>query len=179
MPLDPLPPSNTQRFWIGVAGGGHQHHIQVRTTNAIEPAQAVIDLGFVVTTLQPTVYNDYTFNELLFAEQGSDIRNPVPGWEVVSGLEPFGQPATEHPYTICARGRSTSGRKVKLFLWGMNSPRDGNWMHIPVAESPEEAFLAILVTTPSYFLAIDGTKPVWQLDYTCHFADVITAVDRP
>ena len=179
MPLAPLPASNTQRFFIGLSGGGHQHHIQVRANDSVDAAQAAIDLGFVATTLQPVIYNDYTFNELLHAEKGSDIRNPVASWEVISGTQAFGQPVTEHPYALCARGRSTSGRKARLFLWGVNAARNSSWMVIPDAGSALEAFIAILVATPTYFLAIDGTKPVWRLDFTAGYNDAIVEDDRP
>lgn len=179
MPLTPLPASNTQRYFIGMQGAGHQHHIQVRCTDAITPAQAAIDLGFVATTLQPGLHQDYTFNELLHAASGSDIRNPVPSWEVISGTITTNQPVPDHPLSLCARGRSPSGRKCRAFLWGMNFARTDDWILSPDAGSALEGFLAILVATPSYFLAIDGSKPVWELDYTIGFNDHWIDVDRP
>jgi hypothetical protein len=179
MPLTPLPPSNTQRYFIGMLGGGHQHHIQVRCTEAITPAQAAIDLGFAASALQPGLHQNYSFNELLHAELGSDIRNPVPSWEVLTGLITTDQPADDHPRSLCARGRSTTGRKARAFLWGMNFARTADWLITPDVGTPLGEFLAILVATPSYFLAIDGTKPVWKLNYAIGFNDHWIDVDRP
>lgn len=179
MALAPLPASNTQRFFIGIQGAGHQHHVQVRCTDAITPAQAVIDLGFIATTLAPGMYPDYSFNELLHAEKGSDIRNPVAGWTVVAGEQPFVQPGNDHPLSLCARGRSTTGRKVRAFLWGLSFTRPLNWLVTADPGTPLGDFLAILIATPSYFLAIDGVKPVWEESFTVTFNDHWIDVDRP
>lgn len=179
MPLAALPASNTPRFFIGLVNAGQQHHMQVRAAPSITPEQAVIDLGFVATTLQPSIFNDYTFNELLFAEEGSDIRNPVPGWEPIDGTAVFAQNDQDQPLTLCARGRSTTGRKVRAFIYGADFVRTTDWILNPVAESGLDLFLGILVATPSYFLAIDGTKPVWKLDYTIGYNDHWVGVARP
>jgi len=179
MPLAPLPASNTKRYFIGLQNAGFQHHIQVRCTEAVSDAQAVIDLGFVVTTLQVVTAPDYTFNELLVAELGSDIRNPVAGWEVIDGNAALDQPDVQKPLSICARGRSSSGRKCRAFLWGQVFTHDSDWVYTPDVASPHLDFLNILVATPSYFLAIDGTKPVWELDFTVNYNDHWVKESRP
>jgi hypothetical protein len=171
MPIAALPPSNTKRYFIGLVNAGFQHHIQVRCADTVSDSQAVIDLGFVVSTIQPVTAQDYTFNELLVAEHGSDIRNPVAGWEVVPGTVALDQLDVQKPLSLCARGRSTSGRKCKAFLWGQVFTHDADWLFSPDVATPHFDFLTILVTTPSYFLAIDGTKPVWKLDFTVNYND--------
>ncbi len=179
MPLLPLPASNTKRYFIGLRDPLAQHHIQVRVADTVSDAQAVIDLGFTCGLLQPVTYNDYAFNELLVAENGSDIRNPVAGWVVRPGLGALDQPNEDMPLALMARGRSSTGRKCKFALWGQVFVRAANWVYLPAAESAHEAFLDIVQTTPSYFLAIDGSKPIWRDDFTVDFNDHWVQEERP
>lgn len=179
MPLSPLPPSNTKRYFIGIRDPLAEHHIQVRVADTVSDAQAIIDLGFTVSLLQPVTYNDYAYHELLVAENGSDIRNPVAGWIVRPGLAALDQPDEDMPLMITGRGRSSSGRKCKFSLWGQVFVRDEDWMYDPVAESDHDAFLDIVQTTPSYFLAIDGSKPVWRDDFTVDYNDHWVQEQRP
>jgi hypothetical protein len=179
MPLTPLPPSNTKRYFLGLASAEAQHHVQVRCADTVSDSQAVIDLGFSVGLLLPVTFNDYTWNELLVAEHGSDIRNPVAGWTPLVGTQGFSQTDREFPLAITARGRSSTGRKAKFSLWGQFFTQQNDWMYTPALLGAHASFMAIVVTTPSYFLAIDGSKPVWREDFTYDYNDHWVQAARP
>lgn len=179
MPLPELPSYNTKRYFLGLADAQAQHHIQVRCADTVSDSQAVIDLGFSVDLLLPVTFNDYTWNELLVAEHGSDIRNPVPGWTPLVGTNGFSQSDQQAPLAITARGRSSTGRKCKFALWGQQFTQQADWMYIPVLLGAHAQFMQIVITTPSYFLAIDGTKPVWKTDFTVDFNDHWVQAARP
>jgi len=179
MPLAPLPASNTKRYFIGLADANAQHHIQVRCADTVSDSQALIDIGYAVGLLLPVTFNDYTFNELLVAEHGSDIRNPVAGWTPEVGTNGFSQTDQQFPLAITARGRSHTGRKCKFALWGQLFTQQPDWMYVPVLLGDHAAFMNIVITSPSYFLAIDGTKPVWRSDFTVDFNDHWVQEARP
>jgi hypothetical protein len=52
-------------------------------------------------------------------------------------------------------------------------------MYTPALLSAHASFMAIVVTTPSYFLAIDGSKPVWREDFTYDYNDHWVQAARP
>lgn len=179
MPLAPLPSYNTKRYFVGLQDANAQHHIQVRCTDSVSDASALTDLAYTFGLIQDVTYDDYTFNELLVAENGSDIRNPVTGWTPMVGTAAFSQSDVNFPLAITARGRASTGRKVKLSLWGQFFTIPTNWEYVPVALGSHAAFIAILQTSPSYFLAIDGTKPVWKDDFTVDYNDHWVQKARP
>ncbi len=179
MPLTPLPASNTKRYFVGVLADTLQHHIQIRVADSVSDASAITDLGGVFSVILPQLYSSTSFNELLVANHGSDIRNPVAGWTTLVGTGAFTQPDTERPLTFCARGRAVSGRKVRLFLWGLNIARTANWEYVPGAGTDLATFLQDLNLSANYFLAIDGSKPVWKGDFTIDYNDHWEQEARP
>jgi hypothetical protein len=179
MPLTPLPASNTKRYFIGVIADSIQHFMQIRVADTVSDAAAVTNLGNFVTLLLPTCYSSSVFNQLLVAQKGSDIRNPVSGWANQTGAIPGSQPDEDRPYTQCARGRASTGRKVRLFFWGMQITRTASWTFVPTPGSDLEVAVSSLNTAAEYFLAIDGNKPVWVADLTLDFNDHWESAARP
>jgi hypothetical protein len=164
---------------VGVYAGSLQHHIQIRTSDAFTNANAVADFSAQFAVLLPQMYNDCGYNELLVAEHGSDIRNPVPGWTIMVGTQPGAQPDTEEPLTLGARGRSPDGRKVRLFLWGQLFTRTSNWLFTPGAGTVYKTFLDILNAAPNTFLTISGVRAVWKPNYTIQYNDHAVKRERP
>lgn len=179
MPLSPLPAYNTKRYFVGLEDPNAQHHIQIRVADSIDNASALTALQYTFGLVQPVTFSDYTFNELLVAENGSDIRNPVAGWTPIAGSSTFAQADREFPLMITARGRATSGRKVKFALWGQFFTIPTNWLYDPVSPGDHATFLALVNSSPTYFLAIDGTKPVWRADFTVDYNDHWVQKARP
>jgi len=172
MPLAPLPASNTKRYFIGQTASGKQHHIQVRVVDSLGDAAALAYFHGFCDAVKAGFYADVTFNELLVAEKGSDIRNPVAGWTTVTGTALIGnQPDTDIPLTLCARGRSTSGRKVRAFFWGAVFTRTDDWLLVPTPESELDAILTDINSNANAWLAIDGTSAVYQGNYTIQYND--------
>jgi hypothetical protein len=171
MPLTPLPESNTKRYFVGQQAGALHHEIQIRVSDAVDNAAAVSALQFVFGLVAENMFDDCFFDTLNVAENGSDIRNPVAGWTTIGGGVLGAQPNNDEPLTLCARGRSTDGRKVRLFLWGMQFTRGENWELIPTPDSGLDLFLERLNASPNLFLSISGAQPVWQGNYTVTYND--------
>ena len=179
MSLTPLPANNTKRYFLGNIASSKQHHIQIRTSDTASDSAMVTVLTDAFSNLLPVMFNDCSFNELLVAEHGSDIRNPVSGWSTLVGTAGVPQPDQDIPLSLCARGRSPTGRKVRLFLWGMFFTRDTDWVLQPSEGSEFGIFIAFLNAASNVYLAIDGTQPIWRGDYTIQFNDHWVQDARP
>lgn len=171
MAVTPLPASNTKRYFILVNADGLNHSMQIRVADTVSDAAAVTNLGNFVDLLLNTSFQSVSYNGLEVAQKGSDIRNAVSGWTTKTGLGAANMPDQDRPLTLCARGRSSTGRKVKLFIWGQDFTRTPNWKLVPTAESDFEVAVQSLNSAAEYFLAIDGNKPVWKDDLTIDFND--------
>lgn len=179
MALPPLPASNTKRYFVGVLAGVLQHHIQVRTSDTVTDAQMVTKLSSDFGLLLPVMFNDAQFNTLDVAVKNSDVRNPVTGWSALIGQVAGGQPDNDEPLTLCARGRSSDGRKTRLFLWGMQFTRPNDWEFIPGGATVYATFLTRLASDNQVYLSISGLLPVWKPDYTVNYNDNAIKRKRP
>jgi len=179
MALLPLPASNTKRYFIGIQAGGFQHHITCRSDDDASDTDVVTALQFQFNLLAPIMFSDTHVNELLVAEALSDIRNPVSSWTTIDGEQPGAEPDTDNPLSLCQRGRSRSGRKTRLFLWGVLFTRTAGWFYIPAPASELEEFALAVADSVGIWKAIDGTQPVWRIDYTIDYNDHWIGQERP
>jgi hypothetical protein len=164
MPLTPLPQSNTKRYFLSYLADTQRHHVQIRVADTVSDGAAITELQALVTGILPQAYSGTVFDILEVADSGSDIRNVVAGWTSQTGTLGSGEPDNIRPYTYGFAGRSPSGRKVKLFLFGMSYNQPDTWRFIPGAATDFDSFITQLNATADFYLAIDGTKPVWY-DY--------------
>lgn len=179
MALAPLPPSNTKRYFVGIQDPNAQHHMQIRVAPSYSDASALSDFTALFTAMADVLFDDYVFNELLVAEKGSDIRNPVSGWIPIVGAATFSQADHDYPLGITARGRSATGRKARFTLWGQFFTVPTNWLYVPVGAGRHDALISTANTSATTFLAIDESKPVWSRDYTVDYNDHWVAAARP
>lgn len=173
VPLPPLPANNTKRYFLVVTGPTFTHRMQVRVDSTQDNATAIANFQADMAVLAPVMGDNFSITGLEVAEQGSDIRNVVPGWTVVqgsSGTNPAGQDLTR---TFSMRGRSTTGRKVKVLLWGLALPHNDDFEYTPPSESDIAAFIGQVQGHVHSWLAIDGSDPVWAgnllEDYNDHY----------
>ncbi len=154
MALAPLPPSNTKRYFVGIQDPNAQHHMQIMVAPSYSDASALSDFTALFTAMADVLFDDYVFNELLVAEKGSDIRNPVSGWIPIVGAATFSQADHDYPLGITARGRSATGRKARFTLWGQFFTVPTNWLYVPVG-----APCNICAPAPDRFALISRIRP--------------------
>jgi len=150
-----------------------------RSDDDAPDADVVTALQFQFNLLAPVMFSDTHVNELLVSAAGSDIRNPVSGWTIIDGEQPGPEPSDDNPLSLCQRGRSRSGRKTRLFLWGILFTRTPEWLLVPDPESELEAFANAVAGSVGIWKAIDGTQPVWRKDFTIDFNDHWIGQERP
>lgn len=173
MPLTPLPANNTKRYFVVVTGPTFTHRIMVRVDNTIDNAAAVANLQADFSVLAPEIGNNYAFTGLEVAEEGSDIRNTVPGWTTITGGAVIGVAGQDIARSFSIRGRSPTGRKTKNLLWGLTAGHQADFELSPTPESDLALFIGQVQAHAHMWLAIDGSKPVYAgnllEDYNDHY----------
>lgn len=159
--MAPLPQSNTARWWLVYTVNGSTHRMMVRTTPAVTSAGANNLFDGLLDLLVPTV-NSIAPQNLEFSVAGSNVRNAA-AW---TGSPTYGT-GTEvgtdgRPRTWSFVGRSTGGRRTKLFVFGTKGISEGD-MRVDLTESTAVAAVVnYLNTAVDVFLSIDGLKPVYK-----------------
>jgi len=175
MPLSPLPESNTKRYFLVYTADTVEHRAQIRVANTVSDAAAVLELAGLITDIQALLYVSTHFNSLEVADEGSDIRNPVSGWTAITGSGDADEPDINRPLSHSFVGRSPTGRKVRLFLFGTQFGTPTEWRVTPGGGSAITTAIARLNSTASFYLAIDGSKPIWypyvNVKYNDHYVD--------
>jgi len=165
MPLPPLPEENTRRMFVNWSVGGTHHSTQIRVSNGPTAAAIMADLHGMFALLPDFMGNNVSIDSLDEAAEGSNVRNPVPGWTPIVGLATNDPVTGQHlARTFSYRGRSSSGRKTKGLLWGLVLPESGDFRFVPAAESDLRSFMDALNSFTFEFLAIDHTKPIYKND---------------
>jgi len=175
MPLPPLPPSNTKRYWVVTQGPQTEHRTQVRVDASVTDSAALIALNADWTILMAETSVNYNIVGLEVAQAGSDVRNPVPGWAPLVGAA-AGIGGQQFARSFSIRGRSADGRKMKMLIWGLSSATQPDFQLAPGAmASALTNFLASVNTRAGYYLSISGLKPVYKIDmlesYNDHWVD--------
>lgn len=180
MPLSPLPASNTKRYFLQVTAGAFVHHIQIRATAVTVDGAALAAIANDFTILLPALGNNVTLDSLEVADVGSDIRNVVPGWTLLTGSG--GTPVVDQDVarTFSLRGRSTTGRKVKMLLWGFIEAHQPDFeLALADQTAAQSNFQAQVQARPNLFMAIDESKPDWRTNYLEDYNDHFEKLMRP
>lgn len=179
MAVTPLPPENTKRYFFLTLVGSDLHRTQVRVSDAVGDADAVDGFRFDFTLLKTAMGNNVHIVGLEVAEKGSNVRNVVSGWTQIDGLATNDPIAGQHLCrTFSCRGRSKTGRKFRMLLWGLALPESDDWQYDPPV-GDLRTFMSTSLLRSDTYLAIDGTKPVMRTDLLEDYNDHWESEKRP
>lgn len=172
MPLTPLPASNTKRYFIHWTAGGLEHFTQCRVSDDTDNAFAVAFLQNDLTILLPALGDNVVIDGLEVAANGSDIRNPVSGWTVLSGTGGTDVVGQQRARSFSLRGRSTSGRKWKALFWGFIAALQPDFeLALADQSTAQSDFQTQVQERTNQWLAIDGTKPIVRTNFLEDYND--------
>jgi hypothetical protein len=161
MPLPPVEPSNTQRYWVDYTVAGHGHTLQMRTTDTVLDADAGATMAafFAALTSQLLVLTIDGFRK---AEINSNISFPV----VWPGDDTYGAGAGD-PYQSAHFmdfvGKGSGGRRVRASVFGVALEQFGGDYRMSAAESTVVAdTIAVLTSDVEMWLDIGLNNPVWH-----------------
>src|SRR5215207_4897054 len=159
MPLPPLPPSNTIRYFADYSTATVSHTAIIRANAVASPANIGALLNSIFTSFS-NVASAITFHTLRVAVVGSDVTNPV-----VSGFEGTiygagGESEASRVTSLNFVGRSSGGRRVRFSLFGYTGPIS-SWRLTNSENVNVAAINATMVSAVNSFYSIDGIKPLW------------------
>jgi len=153
-----LAPSSTARYKFFYTNLSHQHTMQIRSAAAAAVVGAIFDnlLTQVTGAIAST-----TLDYVEYAPIGSDIFNPT-----VTGFEGNTYGISGHPASDVATfwswvGRTTGGKRVRIFLFGMGG-MGGDYRYVNGELASADNAQASLVAASPDLIAIDGLVPVWH-----------------
>lgn len=156
--MAPLPENLTPRFRVNYANLSREHSFQIRSNEspATIGTQVEAFLGALGPLMAPSIVGT-----IEFAPSGSNIFNPV-----TTGAEGFSFGSADAPLEARAWyvnfvGRSSGGRRAKLFIFGA-ALLGSNYRWIVGENEAVDDAIAVLQTFPSGWQAIDGIVPVWK-----------------
>jgi len=139
--------------------GRDDHAVTVRyaegSLGAAEEELHVFLTQFSDLMAETTVVSAY------IAPAGSDVFNPV----VWPGSTVYGagvMPEISRTFAYSFTGRSSTGRKSRLFLFTVPSVSDASWRILSSESADVAAAVAALNTSSAGFKAIDGSQPLWH-----------------
>lgn len=162
MAVLPLDPANTARWRLRYSVGGHEHTMLMRV-DATNPSQSTVEQGFTLLLGDLTLQLwTITFVRLEFASVGSSIFNPVTT-TLTGTLAGSGAPGQEQSIRqISFVGRTITGRKNRVFLYGYKDDLTDN-MRITPAETAEVGTAINRINGFLHlFVGIDSVKPTYS-----------------
>jgi len=159
MPLAPLDPNNTARFFLDYSCSGKDHTAIVRFSGATSPSDFGSTMNALLNTIASHLYQ-ITILGGPFSAKGSDVALPV-----TSGVEGNTYGSTDAipqviPYYLRFQGRSAGGRRCSFELYTTKFS-DANFRVTSGESSDVGDAVDILNGEPSLFCGIDGESVTW------------------
>lgn len=156
-----LPEETYPRLFIDYEGPMGQHTLQFRQSAGDSSAVAATKAAEFINTVKGIVYNGVTFNAARWAVAGSNVSNPI-AWTPIAGTAAGTQAAAAFPIFVSWIGRTTGGRRVRLFLYGTNINPDSDF-RLGIGDATwVSASVSRLNSSPYPIYGIDGLPPVWK-----------------
>lgn len=176
MPLPPLAANNTARYFVRYTANARNHIVQFRYddggVSAPPSLQMMIDLVVFFNAMRTFMPTDYAMVEAWYIASGDIVSVPagVP-LLVLAGTQPI--QISEAPGYFTFVGRSTDGRKVRLFLLGagMTPAADQSYLSNYRITASEDANIAAAIAAldASEVVAIGGLEPLWKGYVNCGY----------
>lgn len=156
--MAPLPPDNTPRFRVHYTNLGVTHILDIRSNSS--PAALGVQVDAFFSAVAPLIA-DTSIDVVEFAPSGSSVFNPV-----TTGIEgnhygTFASPQEARAWYIGFVGRSSGGRRARLFVFGAGL-LGTNYRWTPGENAAADSAVATLQAQSPGWQAIDGLVPVWK-----------------
>lgn len=164
--MAPLPPNNTERWFVDYAVNGINHTLLIRTV-----APSTND---VISTFVSDLFG--ALDDVLWATAINGLRRSVQGSDIsldqaYLGTTAFGGGVGDdlgRGYFLAYEGRSEGGRPVKLTVFGFKNLLSVADTRFPITSpSPYFDALGVIETTPGLPAAIDANNVIWKNYVNC------------
>lgn len=166
--MAPSPINLTPTYFVDYTGLFGERSFQVRTAPTTTDAAALSSIAGFLTILLPDFHNDVSFIGVRKRAVGATVSLPVSGWTVMTGTGATGTPEIDYPKYVnfVGRARAGVGRRVRLSLYGMIVPIEGDY-RLELADLGGAINDAVdylnTQSTAGIFRTIDGNPANWYL----------------
>jgi len=165
--MAPLPESNTRRYKMIYTVGTEGHSMTARATPTFNDGVAAAHFDALFAAVAASLGSNTSWVGLEVAPQGSNVFNPIGGF--TGGTGGGGAvAAVDQPRAMCFAGRTSGGRRTKVFLYGVDSGfvTTAAYSEDPLVTATFQGFQGLLVSQADFWLGIDGIKPSWYFRMT-------------
>ena len=167
MPLTPLSEDNTKRYKLEYTVEEDTHSMTSRCSSSQNDGQAATYFADLFAAVGASLGSNVTWVQISVALQGSNVFNIIGGFTPSAGT---GGAVSEldQPRAICFPGRTSGGRKTKVFLYGVDSAfaTPDSYAQNPITTATLSDFRDLLNSQSDFWLGIDGVKPTWYDRWT-------------
>lgn len=166
MPLAPIDPNNTQRFWLDYSTCQFPHTLQCRAGSTVTASDAGGIMAAFLASIESQIYL-LTVTGFRSAAPGTNITVP----EVWPGASTYGD--DEGPKYASAQyidfvGRGPTGRRARAAVFGAINLQVGSDYRVSESESTAVTDgIAALTADGDIFLDVEYEVPVWHRYMNC------------
>lgn len=154
----PIPPSNTTRWKVTYSTANAEHSVLCRSTGALTSAGFSTFFDAFLTALEPRLY-EIAIVSLQVAAAGLNVFNTVT-WSGAASYGSGAEAAVFAPRQMCFLGRTSGGRRARMFLFGMSGTSPDNYRIYSADDTAISDAYDVLNTNPGVFVGIDGLATV-------------------
>jgi len=159
--MAPLPPNSTDRFFLDYSDGVNSHTISWRWQLISQTISDAMDACHAfLLAIEPKLYL-ITVLGARVQLQGESVSVPT-GWTGDTTYGSGAMPAVNAPRELRFQGRSGSGRRVSVSVYGGNFSTPATYRIVAGADADFDAGIAqlILAADIGSWIAIDGLGPL-------------------
>lgn len=156
--MAPIPPSNTVRYKLNYATANAEHSMLCRTTGSVTPAGFSSFMDSFLTSLSASLY-EISIISLQVAAASLNVFNTVT-WGGDPSYGSGAEPAVFAPRQICFLGRTSGGRRARMFLFGYKGDTPGTYRIYSADQADIAAAYVVLNANAGAFIGIDGLATV-------------------
>jgi hypothetical protein len=170
MPLPALPANLVQRYKLRYQVQGNQHSITVHMSTTGTSSDAGTNGTALANLLKTILPSNGSFVGVDFAAAGSNVFNPVVTLSI-AGTGAAASGTINTPRAASFVGRNANGRKIRLFIIGVDLAADTNW-RVEIAEDTRvSAIVTGLNAGTGDVRCIDGVAPLWRAYVNIKYMD--------
>lgn len=163
MPLSPLNPNNTERWFYDYTVLGNQHSLMMRVDHPMSASEAGEQIDAFLTAIEGSLIEITTIG-MRVALAGSNISNSEGTVGLQANYGTGAGSAINAPLQVTFVGRSNDGRKARVGIFGWNGQSDDSWRMTVVEEADVADGVTFLqaITASGFFVSISGEPVVWH-----------------